>query len=147
MIRPLRLAQVAAEAEILRWQRMAARTAYRAAYAAIALIFLVAVLANLHILVALWLLPKFGAVTTSLIMLAGDLVLLIGFSTLAAMSSPGAIEREALQVREAARVQLVEAAATASLIAPLVRLLGNRSLFRVAMAGFMAKMFTSAMRR
>ena len=142
-----RLAQVAAEAEMLRLKRLVSRTAMRAVFGLVALIFFTAFLVGVHVLIAIWLLPHLGAMYATLIVLAGDLVLAIGFGALAATSAVSKVEREALEIREAARMKLVEQASVAAMIAPMAKLMGNRSIFRVAVATLIAKMFTTAARR
>lgn len=102
VVRSVNLLKIAAEAEILRYRCMLARQGRRAAFGAIALLFVVAVLVLGE--VAAW--PgfhlRFAAIATTLILLGINLVIAGICAVLAAKSSPSRAEREALHVRQQA---------------------------------------------
>jgi hypothetical protein len=120
-MRTLRLAQSAFSAEGLRLRMMLRRLAIHAALATIGLVFLTGALAIGHAAVFLLLRPKFGSLNGLLILLAADLVIGIGLLLIAANGGPGRVEREALELRERARLQAIETLARATVILPLLR--------------------------
>ena len=99
-MRSVNLLKIAAEAEVLRYRSMAARQGRRAAFGAIALLFILAVLALGEVAAWLALYQRFAAIETTLILLGINLVIAIVFGLLAARSSPSLAEREALRVRQ-----------------------------------------------
>jgi hypothetical protein len=99
-MRSVNLLKIAAEAEVLRYRSMAARQGRRAAFGAIALLFMLAVLALGEVAAWLALYQRFAAIETTLILLGINLVIAIVFGLLAARSSPSLAEREALRVRQ-----------------------------------------------
>ncbi len=99
-MRSLSLLKIAAEAEVLRYRCMAARQGRRAAFGAVALVFMLAVLALGEVAAWLALCLRFAAIEATLILLGINLVIAITFGLLAARSSPGHAEREALRVRQ-----------------------------------------------
>jgi hypothetical protein len=114
-VRSINLLKLALDAEILRLRAMAERQARRAAFGSIALVFALAVLALAE--VAGWQVLRlyFEAIATTVILLGINLIMAAGFGFLAARSSPGLAEQEALRVRQqalhAARGSLVFTAA------------------------------------
>lgn len=126
-MRALRLARVAAQAELLRLQRFARRQAVRAVLGAIALTFLLACLAAVH--VAGFFALRRAAVTpafAALIVAGVDLLIAVIFGLLAARNTPDRVESEALQVRRTAQRELMTAAATAASVAAVLRVLRAR---------------------
>ena len=115
-MRSVNLLRIAAEAEVLRYRCMAARQGRRAAFGAIALLFVLAVLALGEVAAWLALYPRFAAIETTLILLGISLVIAIVFGLLTARSSPSRAEREALRVRQ----QSLDAARGALSLAALV---------------------------
>lgn len=116
VVRSVNLLKIAAEAEVLRYRCMAARQGRRAAFGAIALLFVLAVLVLGEVAAWLALCLHFEAIETTLILLGINLVIAIVFGLIAARSSPGRAEREALQVRQ----QSLDAARGALSLAALV---------------------------
>ena len=55
-------------------------------------------------------------------------------------------QREALEVRRAAQAQMTEAAAMTAVVGPLLRSLGLRKIYAVALAALMARFFGGAAR-
>ena len=101
-MRSLRLYRIAAEAEGLRLRRMSQRTVTRVAVGAVAMVFLTAALIFAHLVVWFWLRTMFSELVAAAIIGGGDLVLGLILVLFAAVSSPGRVEREALQVRRQA---------------------------------------------
>lgn len=139
-MRSINLLKLAFEAEILRLRALLARQGRRAALGAIAVIFTLAVLALAEIAGWQGLRLRFGPIPTTLILLGINLVIAAICGFLAARSSPGHAEQEALRVRQqaldAARGSLLFTAAvpTATTLLGFNRRGGRRrswlSLFR-----------------
>jgi Putative Actinobacterial Holin-X, holin superfamily III len=125
MLRPLRLARIAAEAEGLRLRYMAQRTATRAILGAIALVFLLGALAFFHAAFWFWLRRHFESPATSLIVAGADLLVALLFGLVASRSSPGRLEREALDVRRRALENATSTLAYSTLAAQTLRLGAN----------------------
>ena len=104
---------------------MVARQGRRAAFASIAAIFALAVLALMEVTGWLGLRLRFEHIPATLILLGINLVIAAIFGVVAARSSPGGTEQEALRVRR----QAVDAArgtlALAAAVPAVTRLLGN----------------------
>src|SRR5271170_4622487 len=122
MIRSLRLAQIAAQAEGLRLRRLARRTAVRVGLALVAAPFLLACFAFLEM--ALWdwlsqhLRAEFAALITAGINFAiAGLLLLI-----AALSRDSQVEIEALRVRQRALEDATRHFTIAAMVTPVARL-------------------------
>lgn len=101
-MRTLRLTRIALEAEGLRLRQRARRAAVRLALLAIASFFLLAAAGFGHAAVWFWLRLHWDPPQAAGLIVGGDVVLAAFFALLAARSSPGAIEREALEVRRRA---------------------------------------------
>ena len=101
-MRSLSLYRIAAEAEGLRLRRMSQRTVTRVAVGAVAMVFLTAALIFAHLVGWFWLRTMFSELVAAAIIGGGDLVLGLILVLFAAVSSPGRVEREALQVRRQA---------------------------------------------
>lgn len=101
-MRSINLLKLALDAEILRLRAMVARQSRRAAFGSIALIFALAVLTLAEIAGWQGLRLRVEAIPTTLILLGINLVVAAVFGVLAARSSPGHAEQEALQVRQQA---------------------------------------------
>ncbi len=138
-MRSFKLARIAAQAELLRLRRFAGRQVVRAALGAVALVFLMAFLASLHVIGYLALRMVVQPLVAAAIVAAVDLVIAIIFGLLALRNTPGRVEMEALQVREAAQKQMMEAAAATAVLGPLLRSLGVRKLYGLALAALTAR--------
>ena len=101
-MRSVNLLKLAAEAEGLRLRELMKRQALRGAYGAIAALFALAVLTLAEVAAWQGLRLKVAAIAATLILLGIDLILAAIFGYLAARSSPGSTEREALHVRRQA---------------------------------------------
>jgi hypothetical protein len=126
-MRTLRLARIAAEAEGLRLRRQTRRTAVRVVVGVIGLMFLGAALVFAHIAAWYWL--RIGAgwaePGTAMALTGADLAVAAFLALLAARSSPGRVEVEALQVRRRALESASGGFALATVLAPALRLMVN----------------------
>jgi hypothetical protein len=127
-MRTLRLARIAAEAEGLRLRRHAQRTALRAAFGLVALIFLGWASACAHVAAWFWLRDSlgWGRPGAAAALTGADLVITLVFVLLMARSSPGRVELEALQVRKRALDSATSGFALTALLVPAVRLVLNQ---------------------
>src|SRR6476646_4447846 len=122
-MRTLRLARIAAEAEGLRLRERAQRTAVRVALGMVAMIFVLGVLVFLHIAAWYWIRQSWQREYTALVLAGADFVLALVLAFVAAHSSPGRIEVEALAVRQRAVESAVSSLAMSSLAMQGLRLL------------------------
>ena len=122
-MRPVRLARIAADAEILRWQAFTARTVTRLVCAFIALIFVVGALAIGH--VAAWFALRIYAglqfYWVALVLGGVDLFVALILLLVALRSTPSRVEREALEVRQRAIAGLGTTLSLAQLALPALR--------------------------
>ena len=120
-MRTVDLGRTAAQAEVLRLRRLVQRQLRRVVWAAVAAVFLIAVLIMVHVvsytLLALWLPPIWAAVAV----LAFDLVLTIIFGVFAARGVPDRLEAEAKAIRDQALAEMRESVAITALMSPLTR--------------------------
>ena len=123
MIRSLRLAQIAVQAEALRLRRLGRRTAVRVGLALVAAPFMLACFGFFE--AALWewlsrhLLPAYAALICAGVNLAlGGLLLLI-----AALSRDSRVEIEALRVRQRALEDATRQFTIAAMVTPVLRLI------------------------
>jgi len=142
-MRSLKLARIAAQAELLRLRRYGDRQVGRVVLAAIAVVFLLACLGTLHFagyfaLRRADILPIWAA----LILAGVDLLLALILGLGALRNRPGRLEREALQVRLAAQHQMMETAAMTAVVAPVLRSLGMRKVYGLALAALTARYLT-----
>jgi hypothetical protein len=122
-MRALRLARIAAEAEGVRLRERMRRTAARAAFALVAMAFLAGAVVFAHIAAWFWLRLSWDAQYAALIVAGFDLVLAILLALLAARSSPGRVELEALAVRRHAIDSAASTLAFSALAMQVLRLL------------------------
>jgi hypothetical protein len=146
-MRSLRLARIAAQAELLRLRRFTRRQVVRVILGAIALVFLLACLAALHVagyfgLRRADILPVYAA----LIVAGVDFLIAAVLGLLAARDTPDRVEREALQVRRSAQEQLIEAATMTAVIGPILRSLGTRKVYGLALAALTARYLSGGRR-
>jgi hypothetical protein len=124
-MRALRLARVAAEAEGLRLRERMRRTSMRAAFGIVAMGFLAAAVVFAHVAAWFWLRVAWEGQYAALIVAGADLLLAILLAVLAARSSPGRIELEALAVRRRAIDSAASTLAFSALAMQLLRLFTN----------------------
>ena len=101
-MRTLRLVRVAAEAEALRLREQARRTVVRAVIGAVGLGFLAAAVVLGHLAAWYWLRGYWAEPVTALAMGGADLAIAVALFLVAARSSPGKVEAEALAIRRRA---------------------------------------------
>jgi hypothetical protein len=124
-VRSVNPLKVAFDAEMLRLHAMMARQGRRAAFAVIALIFALAVLALAEAAGWLALRHRLESIPATLILLGVNVVIAAVFGLLAARSSPGQTEQEALRVRRQALDAARGALAFTVAVPAVTRLLGN----------------------
>ena len=105
-MRSVELARVALSAEALRLRRLARRQAFRAVYAIVALVFLLAVFFGLHVLLWMLLQRWMEPVWATLIVVGVDLVLAVILGALALRGGSDAVEEEAREIKNQAVAEL-----------------------------------------
>ena len=127
MMRSLRLARIAAEAEGLRLQRLVRRTVVRLALGLVGLFFLFCAFAVFH--VGVWFLLRndlqWEAQTAGLAIAGFDFLVALVLLLMAAMSGPGRAEREAADVRRRAWENASSSMALSAAMLPMLRLTVN----------------------
>ena len=121
-MRSLRLARIAAEAEGLRLRYTARRIVVRAILGIAALALLLGAVAFGHVALWYWLRRSFEPPAVALIIAGGELVLALILGLMAARSSPGRIEAEALAVRRRALESATSGLAVSALLTQLLPL-------------------------
>jgi len=124
-VRSINLLKLALDAELLRLRVMMARQGRRAAFAVIALIFALAVFALAEATGWLALRHRVESIPATLTLLGVNLVIAAIFGVLAARSSPGHMEQEALRVRRQALDAARGALAFSMAVPAVTRLLVN----------------------
>jgi membrane-bound ClpP family serine protease len=124
MLRPVRLARIAAEAETLRLRGLVSRIATRAALAAVALVFLLAVLVFVHIAIwyALITIAGLSFLVSTGIVGGADLVIAIILGLVARSSTPSETEAEALDVRRRAIQGLPHTLSVSQMMLPVLEM-------------------------
>lgn len=120
-MRLLRLARAAFEAEGLHLRRVARARGIQAALAAAAAIFVLLLLAMLHLAAFAALVPDWGAAQAALLVAGGDLAIAAILALAASRAGRDRVAEEARQVRQEAMRQLGDGAARAVVLAPLLR--------------------------
>jgi hypothetical protein len=123
-MRPVRLAQIAAEAEGVRWRAFGSRIVARLVCAIVALVFLIGALAVAHIAAWYWLRIDMGLAFYWAALAVGGFDLVVAFTLLmlANRSGPSRTEREALEVRQRAIAGLMSTMSMAQLVLPALRI-------------------------
>jgi hypothetical protein len=124
MLRPVRLARIAAEAEGVRLRGWVSRVATRAALAAVALVFLLAVLVFVHIAAwyALFSLAGLSFLASTGIVGGVDLVIAVILGLVARSSTPSETEVEALDVRRRAVQGLPHTLSASQMMLPVLEM-------------------------
>jgi hypothetical protein len=115
-MRPVNMAKIAAEAEIIRLQAMLKRQGIRAAFGALAAIFALAALVLLNILIWQLLRLYMQPIYATLILLVINLAIAAAFGVLAMRSTPSQTEQDALEVRQRAVRELQGSLALSALL-------------------------------
>jgi hypothetical protein len=110
------LAKVAAEAEILRIKHMLKRQGIRAGFGLVAAVFVLADLVLIDVVIWQLLRMIVAPIFATLILLVVNLLLSVVFGVLAAKSSPGQTEREALAIRQRAVAEARNSLALGTLV-------------------------------
>ena len=139
-MRPVTLAKVAAQAEILRLRRMARRQVMRAVYGAVAAVFAVGVLVLLHVVAFHAMVPRLSPLVASAILLAADLVIAGVLGYLAMRNTPDQVERDAKQVRDQAVTEMQRLASMATMVGPVRKMLGTRRTAGLAFGALATKL-------
>jgi hypothetical protein len=122
MIRSLRLAQIALQAEALRLRRLTRRTAVRVALVLVAAPFLLACFAFLEIALWDWLSRNLRSEFAALITAGVNLVIAVLLLLIAALSRDSRVEIEALRVRQRALEDATRQLTIAAMVTPILRL-------------------------
>lgn len=132
-MRTVRLARVAAQAEILLVRRIATAIFRRAAYGLVAAVFALAVLVMLHVVAALALeqLAHLSPLIAVLIVMVVDLVPLVIFGMLAAGKISDPVADEARRVRDQSLEQARQSLTLAAMLAPATRLVAQTGILRM----------------
>ena len=132
-MRTVRLARVAAQAELLLVKRIVTGIVRRAIYGAVAAVFALGLLAGLHVMAALALVDyAHMAPVAALAIVAGvDLVIVVIFGLLAAGEVKDPVIEEARRVRDQSIEQARATLTLAALLAPATRLVAQTGLLRV----------------
>ncbi len=132
-MRTVRLARVAAQAELLLVRRLATVFARRAAYGAVAAVFGLAMLALLHVLIidALEQFAHLSPLVSTLIVFVLDLVVAGVFAMMATGKMPDPIAEEARRVRDQSLEQARQSLTFAAMLAPATRAITQTGLLRV----------------
>jgi hypothetical protein len=132
-MRTVRLARVAAQAEILLLRRLLAVAIRHAIFGVIAAVFAIAVLILIHVLgvLALEQYAGLGPIPSVAIVLAVDLVIAALFGLLAAGKIADPVADEARRVRDTSIEQARQSLTLAALLAPATRVVAQTGLIRV----------------
>jgi hypothetical protein len=127
-MRTLRLVRIAAQAEGVRLREQARRSMVRAMLGVVAMVFLAAAVVFAHAAGWYWLRRYWTELDTALAMAGADIVIAALLLVLAARSSPGRLEREALAVRRQAWDSAAGSVAVSALVMQLLRQVMNAVL-------------------
>jgi hypothetical protein len=144
-MRTLRLARVAADAEILLLRRRVLTAQRRAVFAGIAVAFGIGVLVLLHILAYIALL-QYAHLTPffAVLIVAGvDLVFALLFGLLASGAMPDPVAEEAILLRDQSIAQMKTSLSATALLVPAGRLLGRKHIYALVLAGLTARFLGS----
>jgi len=144
-MRTLRLARVAADAEILLLRRRLLTAQRRAVLAGLAALFGLAVLAGLHVLATLALLQYAHLTPFFAVLIVGavDLVLALLFGLLASGAMPDPVAEEAALLRDQSLAHMKSGLTATALLVPAGRLLGRKHIYALALAGLTARFLGS----
>lgn len=137
-MRGLRLARIAAQAELLRLRYFFRRQAIRVLLGAVACVFLLAALVGAHVAGAMVLAEHLTPIQAALAVTGIDAVIGILFAVMALRSSPGAVEREALHVRRTVVDQAAEMVLVNTLLGRLRGVRSLREFYEVVVAAAIA---------
>ncbi len=132
-MRTVRLARVAAQAEVLVLRRYLAAALRHTIFGVVAGVFAIAVLVLLHVLatVALEQLARLSPLASVAIVLAVDVVFMAVFGFLATRTIADPVLEEARRVRDTSIEQARQSLTMAALLAPATRVVAQTGLVRV----------------
>jgi hypothetical protein len=144
-MRSLRLARVAADAEMLLLRRRVAGVQKRVIFGAVAAVFGVALLATLHALgyVALTQFAQLSRFVAVSIVAGVDLAFAALFGILASVTIKDSVAEEAIQLRDTSLAQMKTGFATTAMLLPAGRLLGRKHIYALVLAGLTARFLGS----
>jgi len=116
---------------MLRLRRMARRFAIDAALLLVSAVFMLAAFALGHVALYLTIVPHEGTLMSVVYLLGGDVVLAVLFASVVFLNGPGRIERQALEVRQTARLQLIQSLSFGAMIATATRAIGARQIIEL----------------
>lgn len=122
---------------------MARRMAMRAAVGAVGAVFLYGAFFLGNLALYLWIADNLGYIHAALILFGAHLVIAGICLMMARSSRPDPIEMEAKQVRDRARMQIENAVATAAMVTPLSRALGNRGVVRLGLTALVTRILAA----
>lgn len=143
-MRTVRLARVAAQAEILLLRRYLSAAVRHALFGVVAAVFAIAVLVLLHVLAVIFLEQVAGLspLLSVAIVLAIDLVFAVVFGLLATRRIEDPLIAEARRVRDTSLEQARQSLTLAAMLAPATRVVAQTGLIRV-----LFNLFGSGVRR
>ena len=132
-MRTVRLARVAAQAEILVLRRYLATAVRHTIFGVVAAVFAIAVIVLVHVLgvTALEQLAGLSPLASVAIVLAGDLLFTAIFGFLATRTITDPVLEEARRVRDTSIEQARQSLTMAALLAPATRVVAQTGLIRV----------------
>lgn len=142
-MRPLRLVRIAAEAEKLHVQALLGRVTRQGAMGVVAAVFGLFALGFLHGIGYLALRFALSPIASASVMFGIDVLLAAILGVVAVRGGESAAEREAREVRQQALVQLRNATAMYSVMAPLGRIMGKRGVYGMTLAALTARFLSS----
>ena len=134
-MRTVRLARVAAQAEILLVRRLVSSIVRRAVLGVVAAVFAIAVLVLLHVAACLALeqFAHLSALLSVVIVLVVDLVIAGIFGLLASGKVADPVAEEARRVRDQSLEQARQSLTLAAMLAPATRIVAQTGVLRVLM--------------
>lgn len=144
-MRTVRLARLAAEAEILLIRREIRAYTRRAAFGAVAAVFGLGVLVLLHVLgyLALRQYAQLSPFISVLIVFGVDVVIAAIFAMLASGVVKDPVAEEARHVRDQSLAQVKDTLTAAAILRPAGRYLGRKHVYGLVLAGLTARFLGS----
>ena len=150
-MRTIDLGRTAAQAELVRLKRLVHRQIMRAVWAAVAVVFLIAVLVMVHVVAYIALVPALlSPLWAAVAVLVFDVVVAAVFGLLAKGGAPDRVEAEAKSVRDEALVGMRQSLAVSTLLSPVTRLIlrsrGGKSAWGMMLATLAASFMSNSRR-
>ncbi len=150
-MRTAELGRTAAQAEFLRIKRLVRRQAMRAVWAAVASVFVIAMLVMIHVIAYFALVPATLSPLLGAVALFGfDLVVTVIFGIMAMRSAPDVIEVEAKLIRDRSLHEMKQSLAIGAIISAVTRLAfrssGRKSGLSVTLSDLISRFVSSKSR-